>query len=144
MNLRSDFIHTTAALSYSLPLTGRLQADILAGARLWNVNEDLTFHSGLLPGFAASGDKTWVDPIVGADLRYDLSRRWFMEAKGTVGGFGVSADIAEEAFAGIGYRFTRSCSATIAYRYLHEEYTREHFNLSLEAHGFLLGFGFHF
>ena len=69
------------------------------------MNENLEFHSGLLPGFAASSDKTWVDPVIGADLRYDLSQRWYLAAKGTVGGFGASADLAWEVFSGVGYRF---------------------------------------
>ena len=144
VNLKSDFIHTTAALTYSLPLSGRFHADILAGARLWNVNEDLEFKSGVLPGFKSSGDKMWVDPVIGADLRYDLSRHWFVTVKGTVGGFGVSSDIAWEVSSGVGYRITRWCSATVGYRYLHEDYSRDRFAFNLDAHGMIVGFGFHF
>ncbi len=144
VDLKSDFIHTTAALTYSLPLRGKFHADALAGARLWYVSEDLEFRSGALPGFKASGDKTWVDPMIGADLRYDLSTRWSLVAKGNVGGFGVSADIAWEVFSGVGYRITDWCSVTAGYRYLHEEYDRDRFTFSMDAHGLLLGFGFHF
>ena len=143
-NLRSDFIHTTAALTYRLPLRGKLHADVLAGARLWYVSEDLAFQSGALPGFKFNRDKTWVDPLIGADLRYDLSGRWSIEAKGTVGGFGVSADFVAEVFAGASYRMTDWCSATVGYRYLHEKYDRDAFAFNLDAQGFLLGFGFHF
>ena len=144
VDLKSDFIHSTLALTYSLPLQGRFHADLLAGARLWHVNEDLRFEGGALPGFAASGDKTWVDPIIGADLRYDLSKSWYADVKGTVGGFGVAADIAYEVFGGVGYRITDWCSVTAGYRYLHEDYSRDRFGFNLDAHGFLLGFGFHF
>jgi hypothetical protein len=118
-NLNSDFIYTTAAVGYSLPLSGKFHAEIVAGARLWNVSEDLELQSGEQPGFQASVDRTWVDPMVGADLRYDLSKKWFVGAKGLVGGFGVSADMAYEVFAGVGYHFTDWCSATIGYRYLY-------------------------
>ena len=143
-DLQSDFIHTTAALTYSLPLRGKFHTDVLAGARLWYVSEDLEYSSGALPGFSRSGDKTWVDPVIGADMRYDLSRRWSLEAKGTVGGFGVASDIAWEAFCGASYRFNDCCSLTFGYRYLHEEYSRGGFALNLDTHGFLLGVGFHF
>ena len=143
-NLNSDFIYTTAAVSYSLPLSGKFHAEILAGARLWNVSEDLEFQSGEQPGFQASADRTWVDPMIGADLRYDLSKKWFLGAKGLVGGFGVSADMAYEVFAGVGYRFTDWCSATLGYRYLYEKYSSNGFDLKLNVQGFLLGFGFHF
>src|SRR6266487_4293639 len=76
--------------------------------------------------------------------RGDLSRRWSLEAKGTVGGFGVASDIAWEAFCGASYRFNDCCSLTFGYRYLHEEYSRGGFALDLDTHGFLLGVGFHF
>ena len=144
VDLESGFIHTTAALTYRLPMHGMFHAEVLAGARLWYVNEDLEFKSGVLPGFKSSHDETWVDPVIGADLRYELSRRWSIVAKGTVGGFGVASDIAREVFSGVGYRMTDWSSVTLGYRYLHEEYDRNGFALNLDAHGLLLGFGFHF
>jgi len=144
VDLKSDFIHSTLGLTYSLPLQGRLHADVLAGARLWHVSENLEFKSGVLPGFDASGNKTWADPVIGADLRYDLSKSWYADVKGTVGGFGVAADLAYEVFGGFGYRITDWCSVTAGYRYLHEDYSRDRFAFNLDAHGFLVGFGFHF
>jgi opacity protein-like surface antigen len=144
VDLKSDFIFSTAALTYSLPLSGRFHADALAGAQIWNVNENLEFTAGALPGFTTSNEKTWVDPVIGGDLRYDLSKRWFLTAKGTVGGFGVSSDILWQAFGGVGFNITDWCSATVGYRYLQDEYDRNHFKFNLDAHGLLLGVGFHF
>ena len=46
-------------------------------------------------------------------------------------------------FAGVTYRYKKWGSATLGYRYLHEEYNRA-FKFSLDTQGFLLGFGFHF
>ena len=144
VDLRSDIIHSTAALSYRVPMSGKWHADLLAGARLWNVNEDLEFHPGVLGGFGASGGQTWVDPMVGADLRYDLGANWFLVAKGLVGGFGTTSAIDGEAFGGVGYQFNETCSAILGYRYLHEEHHGNNFKFNLDAQGFLLGFGFHF
>jgi hypothetical protein len=144
VNLRSDFIHSTAALTYRLPLREKLKIDLLAGARVWHVETDLNFESGALPGFHRNGDRTWADPIVGADVSYDLTARWSIGAKGTIGGFGVSADIAAEVFVGATYRFTDWCSATAGYRYLYEDYSQDNYRLKLDAQGLLLGLGFHF
>jgi hypothetical protein len=144
VDLKSDLIHTTAGLSYRLPLGGKFHADVLAGARLWHVNEDIGFASGTLPGFRASGDRSWVDPVIGASLRYELSPRWSLVAKGTVGGFGVASDIAGEVFGGVTFRITDWCSVTAGYRYLHEEYSRDRFCLNLDAYGVLVGVGFQF
>jgi opacity protein-like surface antigen len=141
---KSDFIHTTAALTYQLPLQGKFHAEVLAGARFWLVNEEVNYTAGALPGFSAAVDKNWVDPMIGVDMRYDFSRRWFASAKGLVGGFGVEAEMAWEVFAGAGYRFTDWGSVTLGYRYLHEEYDRDRFALEADIHGLLLGFGFRF
>jgi opacity protein-like surface antigen len=61
-----------------------------------------------------------------------------------VGGFGVASDIAWEVFSGVGYRFNHWGSVTAGYRYLREEYDRDRFALNLDAHGLLVGVGFHF
>jgi len=143
IDLKSDFIHATAAVSYRLPLAGKFQGEALAGARVWYVGNDLEGTKGVLPSFGASTDKTWADPIVGANLSYELSKSWSFDLRGFVGGFGVSAELAGEVFAGVTYRFTDWCSATLGYRYLYEEYDRA-FKFNLNAHGFLLGCGFHF
>jgi opacity protein-like surface antigen len=144
VELESNLIHATLAATYTLPLEGRFHAELLAGARLWNTREDLEFKGGILPGFQASSERTWADPVIGGALRYDLSRRWSLAAKGLVGGFGVSSDLTWEAFGGVSFRFTDWCSATIGYRYLREDYDRDGFQLDLEAHGALVGVGFHF
>jgi hypothetical protein len=142
--LRSDFIHSTAALSYRLPLPGRFHADLLAGARLWYVNEEIQAAGNLLPAFNASGDHTWADPIVGADLRFDLNQRWSLIAKGTAGGFGAASDLGWEVMGGLSYRCSELCSVSLGYRYLHEDYNRDHFTLNTDLQGFILGVGFHF
>ena len=144
VNLKSDFIHTTAALTYRLPLQGKFHAEVLAGARLWTISEEISATGGVLPGFASSGTRTWADPVVGANLSYDLSKRWFLAARGTVGGFGVASEITWEAFGGVGYRMTDWCSATVGYRYLHEDYGRDRFTFNTDIQGVVLGVGFHF
>lgn len=144
VELQSDFIHSTAALSYRLPLDGRFHVELLAGARLWYVDEEMEAAPGSLPGFNSSGDGTWVDPIVGADLRYDLSQRWSLIAKGTVGGTGSSSGLGWEAVGAASYRCSDLCSILLGYRYLHEDYDGNGFTLNTDIQGFILGVGFHF
>jgi opacity protein-like surface antigen len=141
-NLKSDFIHSTVALSYRLPLEGKFHAELLAGARLWYVSEDLKYQDGVLPGFHVSGDQTWVDPVFGADLSYDLSRRWSLVTRGTAGGAG--SGLGWEVMGGVSYRFSDLCSTTFGYRYLHEDYEQNHFSINTDIQGFILGVGFHF
>lgn len=144
VELGSSFIHSTAALTYQLPLEGKFHVDLLAGARVWHVANDFQATAGLLPGFRASSDRTWIDPMIGLDSSYDLSDRWALDLKGMVGGFGVSADLAAEVFAGVSYRINDWCSATTGYRYLHEDYSHNGFGFNVDAQGFLVALGFHF
>src|SRR6266704_2668537 len=41
VDLKSDFIHSTAVLTCRLPLEGKLHSEVLAGARVWYVANDL-------------------------------------------------------------------------------------------------------
>jgi opacity protein-like surface antigen len=141
-NLESDFIHSTMALTYKLPLQGKFHAELLAGARVWNISEELTYGSGSLPGFKVSGDKTWVDAIAGATLRYDLSEHWSLIALGNAGGAGSS--FGYDVVAAVDWRFTKWCSAKLGYRYMHEDYSKEGFKLDADFNGFIVGVGFHF
>lgn len=141
VNLKTDFIHGTAALTYRLPLQGKFHADVLAGARFWFVSERIEATTGTLPGFNAGGDNTWVDPIIGADLRYELSPRWALVTKGTVGG---SSDLGWEVMSGASYRCSELCSVAFGYRFLHEEYARNRFTFNTDIQGFIVGVGFHF
>jgi hypothetical protein len=142
--IRSDIAYGTMALTYRLPPVGNLAADLFAGARVWYIANEIEFEPGLAPGFTADSSRTWGDPIIGAILRYDLTRHWFATVLGDVGGFGVGSDITWSAFGGVGYRFTGWLSATLGYRYLHVDYDKDGFLMNLNIQGFLLGLGFHF
>ncbi len=142
--IKSDIAYGTLALSYRLPPLGRLQTDVLAGARVWHISNEIDFNSGLAAGFTVDRSRTWADPIIGASLKYDLTRHWFGTIIGDVGGFGVGSDISWSIFGGVGYRFTSWFSATLGYRYLHVDYDKEDFLMNANVQGLLLGLGFHF
>ncbi len=142
--MKSDIAYGTAALSYRLRPVKRLETDVFAGARTWFISNELTFEPGTAQAFSAESSRTWTDPIVGAQLRYDLSRHWFGTVLGDVGGFGAGSDITWSVFGGIGYRFTSWFSATLGYRYMHVDYDQEQFLMNANIQGFLLGLGFQF
>jgi len=143
VDLKSDFIYSTAALTYALPLKGRFHVEVLAGARLWYVATDFDVKSGVLPGFESSDSETWVEPLVGANLGYDLTHHWRLVTRGTVGGF-TDFSVQWDLFGGVGYQFNDWCRATVGYRYLHEEFDQDDFTLNADVHGFLLGVVFRF
>jgi opacity protein-like surface antigen len=143
VDLESDILHSTVALSYRLPTTGNFHAELLAGARFWSVSEDLAATGGQLPGFGVSGDNTWADPVIGASLRYDLSSKWSLLTKGTIS---VAADQSEgwEVMGGVVYRFSEAWSGTLGYRFLHEEFLENRFKFITDISGFILGVSYRF
>ena len=141
--LEFNIYHSTFALSYRLQPMGDLHVELIAGARLWSVNEDLTVKSGRLPGFTSSSDNTWTDPVIGLDLRYDLSPKWTLLTKGTIS---VAADNSEgwEVMGGVAYHFGKSWSGALGYRFLHEEFSKGRFKFSTDISGLILGASFRF
>jgi len=142
--IKSDIAYGTLALTYRLPPIAKLQTDLIAGARTWYVSNQIEFQPGLAQGFTVDASVTWSDPIVGAKLRYDLTRHWFGTVLGDVGGFGVGSKISWSVFGGMGYQFASWFSATLGYRYMHVDYDTDGFLMNANIHGFLLGLGFRF
>jgi opacity protein-like surface antigen len=145
VDIKTDIAYGTAALSYRLPqCCEKLNADVYAGARIWHVKNELDFQSGLAPVISVEGSRTFYDPVLGAKLRYDFCPHWYAVVMGDAGGFGAGADLEWNAFGGIGYQFTETFSATVGYRYMHVDYSKDAFKIDANVQGFLLGLGFHF
>ena len=111
--------------------------DVLAGARYWHqevsVNLALagTLDVGDLEisrGFAAarSGSVDWIDPVVGARLRYNLAPRHDVMLRGDVGGFGVGSQFSWNALAAYSFTFAKQDGVTysglLGYRALSADY----------------------
>jgi hypothetical protein len=98
--------------------------DMLAGARYTYLDVKLDIES--LPNREA--DKSWVDPLVGARVHFDLSEHWTLSLAGSVGGFGVGSDFAWHAYGGFGYRFRlfskqNNARVVAGYRALYQDYS---------------------
>jgi hypothetical protein len=65
----------------------------------------------------------WADPIVGVWIPVDLSRRWWVELSGDVGGFNVGSDLSWTVYGGVTYRVSALLSFTLAYNVLDVDLT---------------------
>jgi hypothetical protein len=118
--------------------------DGLFGARYTHIDVNLD-----IKGFQnRSGDKNWLDPLVGARAFFDLSEHWMLSLHGNVGGFGVGSDFTWEALGGIGYRFRffskeNNARAVWGYRAVYQNYTdgsgNDKFEWDVTLHGPILG-----
>ncbi len=96
------------------------------------------------------GSDTFYDPVVGVRILTPLSQdgRWWIQARGDIGGFGASMDFTWQAIANVGFKPTEWISIFGGYRALGQDFkdagTNERFDLDVTYYGPLFGVGFHF
>ncbi len=124
--------------------------DVFAGARYTYLDMELDFKNVPLPD--PSGDKDWLDPLIGARAIFDLSEQWALSLDGSIGGFGVGSDFAWNAAGLIGYRFgffgKDNATAFGGYRAMYQDYTEgsgnDQFEWDVTLHGPILGLAIRF
>jgi hypothetical protein len=126
--------------AYSAP-TATL--DLMAGARIWDVNNDielaLTAGGPPLAAFSGSDGSTWVDPIIGAKGRFNIDESWYLTGWGMVGGFGAGSKVTWDVMGGVGYQWNDWLSVAVGYRALGVDYDHDGFVYDVVQHGPFLG-----
>lgn len=121
----------------------RCKVEVFGGVRI-NVYE-ATLTGNLVRGDqrARSAGVNWVDPVVGLRAQADLCSRVFVRCNGDIGGFGAGSDFTWQAFAGLGYRITKSLNLGLGYRALGVDYSEGESVIDTVTHGPLLGLELH-
>jgi hypothetical protein len=92
-----------------------------AGARYNSIEASLDLN--LPPGQVRGGTQDWWDPIVGVNLSLPLSgKKLTFDGRFDVGGFGAGSDITWQAFPYFNWRFAKSASLQVGYRWLGTDY----------------------
>jgi hypothetical protein len=136
----------SAIVGYALPLgVPNLQLSATAGVRYNRLRAELDIDPALLPiSISRKGTKNWIDPTVGLFLHYDINDRWFVNALGDVGGFGVGSDFTTQGFMSVGYMWTKSISTAIGYRAIYTNYDKNGFVYDTTQHGPFASLAVHF
>jgi hypothetical protein len=137
--LEGQTLTFTALGEYRLLESPRGSLDLMAGGRLWWVDNELSFSGGILDGVSTSDGDTWVDPMIGAKAEFDLTERFFVNGWAMAGGFGVSSDFAWDLLGAAGYRFNNTFSTAIGYRALGVDYSDDGFVFDIVQHGPIMG-----
>lgn len=122
---------------YSILQDGRGYLDVVAGARLWYVNTDLSFSGGVLDGADFNDNAAWVDGMAGVRAKYSLTDRVYASGWGLIGAGG--ADIDWDVAAILGYDFNERISAVAGYRALGVDYSNDEFLFDVVQQGPILG-----
>lgn len=93
---------------------------------------------------ARSDDQDWVDPYVGARIKYAVNDRWSLTGYGDIGGFGLGSDISWQLSAGASYNFSKSVSGIFGYRIFYVDYDKSEFLYDMKNEGFYAGVGIRF
>lgn len=127
IDITNTALMLTGLAGYALVDDGAIRLDAVAGGRYWSVNNDFDVKGGLLGGRSKSDGASWVDPLVGAKLRVDLTPNFYATGWGMIGGFGVGSDLMWDLMGGAGYKFNDTFSLFGGYRAVSVDYSNDGF-----------------
>ena len=107
----------------------------MAGVAWFYMNLDVKVSGG--PGASESAD--FFDPILGFAVRQQLSEKWFVGARGNIGGFGVNSDLVWQLGGMVGYQVNDCFAVAGGYRYLSMDYDDNDVVFDADTSGFFLG-----
>jgi hypothetical protein len=158
LNLDIEMAIIEVGAAYEVARSGPLALDILGGARYWYQEADLSFDvTGVVDigdlsvagvrAFARSGSVDWIDPVIGARVRYAVAPGHELFLRGDIGGFGAGSDFSWQAIGGYGFDFGTYQGVTFAgvigYRTLSVDYAqgegRRRYEFDMIQHGPILG-----
>jgi hypothetical protein len=163
--LKLEMVIAQLAAAYEIarwPSTGgpgsSTAIDLYGGVRGWWQKADASFDLGgtvnvgdlAFTGsrtLTASGDVTWLDPLVGVRLRQQFAPGADLVLSGDVGGFGAASKISWQAVAAFNYtllvRNNITWSGMLGYRALYVDYSQgsglNHYEYNMTMHGPIFG-----
>jgi opacity protein-like surface antigen len=132
----------SALAAYSVVDRPDLRVDLAGGFRYYDLDIDVALNAAAAENDrSASFGDSWIDPVVAARVRADVSDAWFVDGFADVGGFGFedASDLSWQVYGGVGYRFDETWSLRGGYRYLSIEKEIGGRDTRLELYGPVVG-----
>jgi hypothetical protein len=158
LNLDIEMAIVEVGGAYEVARSGPLAFDLLGGARYWYQQADLSFAVAAAVdigdlqiagarAFARSGSVDWLDPMIGARIRYTVAPGHELLLRGDIGGFGVGSDFSWQAIGAYGFELGTyqgiTFSGVVGYRALYVDYVqgegRRRYEFDMLQHGPILG-----
>lgn len=133
----------TGLAGYQVADSGPVSLDLLAGARINAVDTDLQLQ-GPARTFTGEVSKTWVDPVIAANLGVPLGSRTTLAIYGDVGGFGVASDLTWQLAAGLQHDLSRRWRISGGWRHYAVDYDNGSFLYDVALSGPIAGVRYSF
>lgn len=114
------------------------------------VEQDIHIDRGsfkMLPSRVSIEESTdWLEPLIGARLKYDITERLNFSVRGDAGGFGIgsASELTWQLVAGLQYRMTELLSLYAGYKHYELDYEKGNLDMDLQLSGPIFGLAFHF
>jgi hypothetical protein len=145
LKLSTTTLIASGGVGYSVVDTPAYGFDVLAGARLYNIDTDATLSISDF-GVTRSGgtNETWVDPMVGARFSARLADRWYLTSWAFAGGFDVGSRFSWDLFAGVAHTINDRYTVIAGYRGLGIDYKQGDYVYDVVQTGPIVGVKVHF
>ena len=120
-----------AGVSYSLSD----QFDIIGGGRYQKVDEDVNLPLNR----SLNGGDSWIDGFIGVAWQPIDTDKWMLRLSGDIGA--GDSDSVWQGRIGGGYRFNKTWSMVLAYRYLSTDFESDKFKWDVDQSGLGIGLG---
>lgn len=131
------------SLAYSFPMKNKnIMLDAYAGTRIWSIKTEITLLPTNSPSIMLSNSKTWVDPIIGVQANFIVSKKVFSYVRSDFGGFNVNSAYTFMFLGGFGYKFSVNWNSTLGVKYLGVDYNKDSRRVNLNHYGLVLSLGY--
>lgn len=146
VNVDQDQTFLETTFLYSFVHNEKWSADAHIGIRSWWMNTRLDAERIISPeSRIVESNISFVDPIIGAKAMYLPHKKWLVNARVDIGGFGAGSEFSWQVNLGGGFKFAKSWTALLQYRFLGVDYTSgtegtlDYFRMDTTMSGALLG-----
>ena len=134
---------TDLALAYSIGTGSKNVAlDVYGGTRIWSLDAEITLKETNGNQVMKSKKNSWVDPVIGFQADFVLSKKWYSYVKTDFGGFGVNSDWTYMLIGGFGYMFSPQWNTSAGLKYLGVSFDKERTVWKVNEVGLLLSLGY--
>jgi hypothetical protein len=130
-------------VAYRVYQDQKTTVDLAGGFRWFDISSSLTLLPGSSPGMARSVNESWIDPVVGARVRYQFSQKWSGTVFADYGGDN-SGSKTWQALATANYQINEKWAARFGYRQISFDHKIDGTPFSYDQSGPVFGVAYRF